>query len=73
MSLAQAYQNFGYRVEAVSATETALCALRFREYDPLKKGNTTQGTGGMRRFFVEFIEGEALHAASSMVHREAEH
>lgn len=73
MSLAQVYQNFGYRLELLTATEQSLCSLRFRAYDPHAKGRAVQGPGNRRRFFVSGEDGDELSAATSMVSRESVH
>lgn len=76
MSLVQSYLNIGYRLGALAPSalnETGLCSLRFQEYDPTAKGMATKGPGQLRMFFVEFIEGDPLSAATDTDRREAWH
>lgn len=73
MSADTAYQNLVYRMGLITRTETALCTLRFEEYDPTGRGRVAQGAGGLRKFWVEWMGSDADSAATDMDRREAFH
>jgi len=70
-SLHRIYQNFQWRMETITPTNTATSAKAyFRRYDPLKS-DPPDSSGGWRKFFVKISGGDEDLGASDAQARES--
>lgn len=56
-NLSYAYQNFIWRLEAITPT-SATCTFKFRSFDPLKR-SPKRSTGDVRKFSVAWLGSSA--------------
>lgn len=74
MSMRQVYDNFIWRLETITVTETALCPSEqgFESYDP-GEHSPAQGSGWLRKFYVRWLGSDEDSAATDSDRREAWH